>query len=286
MLYKLRGVSKLIMLLLISSVLLGIFSLGRAFADEPAASRRARIPIIMYHQVKPTGLGKDIISPAEFESDLKFLSENHYSPITMAQLIAFAYDGDALPENPVMLTFDDGYYNNYHYVYPLLQKYNAKIVLSIIGKACDDFSEYPSDNMDYAHATWDQIAEMEDSGLVELQNHTYNLHKMKTRMGCLKAGNESSDQYRQVLSEDIARLQNKLNDIVGVTPNTFNYPYGKYTPESEQIIKALGFKSTLTCDYGINTVTDDPQSLYGLKRICREHGVCISKILKDAAKMK
>lgn len=285
MLGHMRFFKKNFLLFLTLIISLNLFATGTALAAPQDEPRSIKIPIIMYHQVKPTRLGKDIISPQEFESDLKFLVGSGYSPITMTELIAFSYQGTPLPENPIILTFDDGYYNNYHYVYPLLKKYNTKIVLSIIGKACDDFSEYPSDNMDYSHATWDQIAEMEDSGLVELQNHTYNLHKLKTRLGCLKVGNESNRQYETVLTEDIIKLQKKLTDIVGVTPNTFNYPYGKYTPESETIIKNLGFKSSLTCDYGVSTVTSDPQSLFGLKRICREHGVAISKILQDTQKM-
>ena len=65
-----------------------------------------------------------------------------------------------------MLTFDDGYWNNNLYVLPLLKKYDAKIVLSLIGKDADDFTQYHSTNVNHAKMTWDQIAEMKESGLV------------------------------------------------------------------------------------------------------------------------
>ena len=62
----------------------------------------------------------------------------------MADLIAYVRDGTPLPEKPIILSFDDGYYNNYVYVLPLLQQYSARIVLSLLGRNTDDFTEWPS----------------------------------------------------------------------------------------------------------------------------------------------
>jgi hypothetical protein len=110
-------------------VLFIVFSHQRFLAHslEPRQDAIA-VPIIMYHEVKTSKLGKDAISPYEFESDLKFLQENSYTPITMTQLIDYVYNDAALPENPIILSFDDGYLNNYVYAYPLLEQYQVKIV--------------------------------------------------------------------------------------------------------------------------------------------------------------
>lgn len=243
------------------------------------------VPILMYHEVKLTMAGKDVITPYEFESDLKYLQKNGYETVTMNDLIAYVYDGKALPEKPVVLSFDDGYFNNYVYVYPLLQKYHMKIVLSIIGKNTDEFSNIQDENINYSHVTWKQINEMKDSGLVELQNHTYNMHKITAaRFGCGKTSGESQEHYAHVLEDDIGKLQNEIKLYTGSAATTFTYPYGKVSSDSVPVIKSMGFKASLSCDYGVNLISKDPAVLFGLRRICRSHGVTAQKSINGAMK--
>lgn len=243
------------------------------------------VPVIMYHQVKTKDLGKDVISPQEFENDLKYLAENNYTTITMSQLIAFVYDGVELPENPIILSFDDGYLSNYINVFPLLKKYNMKIVLSIIGKSTDDFSKVVDNNIDHAHITWEQVKEMSESGYVEIQNHSYNLHKIsKNRYGSGQKDNESFENYEEVLTNDIVLLQNKVTETTNSTPSTYVYPYGKYNNNTDEILKKLGIKATLSVKYGVNIFdrnNPNPEKLFGLKRICRAHSQSIGKVLRD-----
>jgi peptidoglycan/xylan/chitin deacetylase (PgdA/CDA1 family) len=132
---------------------------------------------------------------------------------------------------------------------------------------------------------WNHLNEMINSGNVEVQNHTYNLHSVKSdRYGCAqKAGEELSD-YREVLTQDIGKLQTLITAYSGVTPSTFTYPYGRFNDNTVQIIKEMGFKASLSCMYGINKITRDPECLYDLKRICRSHGVSVEKLLENAAK--
>lgn len=242
------------------------------------------VPILMYHHVKNTGLGKDVISPYEFESDLKYFTENNYTTITIKDLIDYVNKGKDLPEKPIILSFDDGYYNTYKYVYPLLQQYNMKIVLSVIGKVTDDFSKVVDNNVNFAHMTWNEINEMQSSGLVEIQNHSYNLHKIcKGRYGCSQLVNETFSQYEDFIEEDIIKLQDRINEMVNITPNTFTYPYGKYNNNTDLIIKDIGFQATLTVTYGVNLVTEgNPECLYDLKRICRAHDQGVKRLLKNA----
>lgn len=243
------------------------------------------VPIFMYHEVKPFKTRKDVITPAELESDLKYLKANHYVTITMTDLVYYVNGKESLPEKPIVLSFDDGYYNNYVYAYPLLKEYNMKIVLSIIGKNTDDFSRVSDINLNYSHVTWDQINEMMKSGLVEIQNHTYNMHTItRRRFGCAINKGESLAHYEQVLIEDIGKLQREISSKTGTTPNTFTYPYGKASKESYPIIKQLGFQASLTCDYGVNVITKNSDVLYGLKRVCRVHGVSIQTALVKAMK--
>ncbi len=273
---------KNILLILVFSLL--IISITKDTIELFAVSSREQVkcvPIIMYHQVKDTRLGKDVISPLEFENDLKYLTDNNYNTITMTQLINYVYEDIELPDNPIILSFDDGYLSTYKYVYPLLQKYNMKIVLSIIGKSTDDFSKVIDNNL-YAHLTWDHLKEMEQSELVEIQNHTYNLHKIKSgRCGCGQLYNETMYDYEDLIKEDVEKFEERIGLMDIALPNTFTYPYGKYNDNTEEILKKLGYKATLSCRYGINLIDKNPDSLYGLKRICRAHNNDISKLIKE-----
>jgi peptidoglycan/xylan/chitin deacetylase (PgdA/CDA1 family) len=253
---------------------------GEAPEGEPVY-----LPIIMYHEVKPCRAGKDVILPWEFENDLKYLSANNYTTITMSELIDYVYNDGDLPEKPIILSFDDGYLNTYVYVLPLLVKYKMKIVFSIIGKNTDDFTNIPDDNLNYSHVTWAQLNEMLDSGFVEVQNHTYNLHKYcKSRIGCKQAPNESDADYEKILTEDVSKLQEEITLMTGRTPTTFAYPYGASCENTDIVLKKLGFKATLSCDYGINAITKDPDGLFCLKRICRSHNQGIDAVISKAYK--
>ncbi|WP_349948731.1 polysaccharide deacetylase family protein [Lacrimispora sp. BS-2] len=282
---KYRSILKNIILvitfcLLSISIIKSIYKIHTVTSAQPTDG--ILVPIIMYHQVKNSGFGNDVISPDEFESDLKYLKENNYNTITMTQLIDYVHDKKELPQNPVILTFDDGYLSTYLNVYPLVKEYNMKIVLSVIGKSVDEFSKVCDENINYSHVTWDEIKEMQQSGLVEIQSHSYNLHKIsKGRYGCCQMSNESLEHYEELLSNDINKLQEKIMSVTGNSPNTFTYPYGKYNDEIETIVKKLGFKATLTCKFGVNVINNDPDTLYSLKRIRRAHNQSIKKMIKE-----
>lgn len=260
------------------------FAAHAAGESDPAADP-VLLPIIMYHEVKPNKSGKDAIQPWEFEADLKWLADNGYTTIVMADLIAYVRDGTLLPEKPIILSFDDGYYNNYVYVLPLLQQYSARIVLSLLGRNTDDFTEWPSESIDYAHVTWDQLNEMLDTGLVEVQNHSYDLHAYTSeRHGCMQNPGESDAAYTQLLRADLQRLQDELAEHTGRTPDTFAYPYGKYGDLTDTVLRDMGFQATLTCDWGVNHITRDPDCLYRLGRICRSHDQSLQSVLRRALK--
>lgn len=250
-----------------------------------ANSAAARVPIMVYHDVKPK-ITNYTITPNEFESDLKFLQENHYTTVTVNDLIDYVYSGKELPEKPIVLSFDDGYLSNYKYVFPLIKKYNAKIIFSIIAKNTDDFTRVPDDNIEYSHVTWNQLKDMVDSGLVEVQNHTYNLHSTKKngRIGCKQMYGETDAHYAAVLSEDLLKCQDEIKANLGVTPNAFVYPYGEKSKNSDSILRSLGFQATLTCNYGVNLVARNQDALFDLKRICRTHGTSLEKALNAAFK--
>lgn len=233
------------------------------------------LPIIMYHGMlrDPKMQGEFVISPDQFESDLKYITEHGYSTVVMQDLIDFVYKGTTLPEKPVMITFDDGYYNNYIYAFPLLKKYDCKMVLSPIGYYTDQYSKTTDLSATYSNATWENLKEMLLSGYVELQNHSYNLHASSgSRLGAQKKSSESEEVYQKVLRDDLKKAQERFQDELGIKPNTFTYPFGAVSKASLPVIKELGFKATLTCVAKLNTITKgDTECLYGLGRYKRSN---------------
>ena len=246
------------------------------------------VPIIMYHSIlkDPAYAGNYVISPSLLENDLRWLKENGYTAVLPRELVDYVQNGVPLPEKPVVLSFDDGYYNNYLYAYPLIQQYDMKMVLAIIGIHTDKFSQVDENNAYYSHCTWEQIREMEDSGLVELANHTYNLHAYnEKRHGCSKNTWEAEGTYRQMLCEDVLKVQNRAKEQIGQAPITFVYPFGSYCKETKAIIQDLNFICTFSCKSGINAITRDPECLREMKRFLRPSGssseVYFGKILSE-----
>jgi len=243
------------------------------------------LPVVMYHSVRPNNAGKDSITPGEFEADLKFFKENGYQTVTMSDLINFVDGKGQLPEKPVILTFDDGFYNNYKYVYPLLKQYDMRIVLSIIANATDKFTHKPSQNEGYSHITWGQLNEMIDSGHVEVQNHTYDMHSTgkNGRVGSKQNNGESFEQYSRALGEDLAKSQMLIYTMTGKMPTTYAYPYGKYNDNTVAILKEHGFRASFSCEFGINLIDKEGGTdLFSIRRICRAHNQSAEKVIADA----
>lgn len=234
-----------------------------------------RIPIVMYHSLlkDPSKQGEYVVSPDQFEEDLQYLLDNGYTTVLVQDLIDYT-QGGTLPEKPVMITFDDGNYNNYYYGFAIARQLNCKFIISPIGYYTDTYSEAQEENPNYSHATWERLREMSESGLVEVQNHTYNLHKDDGgRKGVKKLWGESEEEYRTIIMQDVGLAQDKIEENVGKRPTAFAYPFGAVTQSTPQVMKDLGFAATLTSRELVSEITRDPESLYDLGRFVRPSGI-------------
>lgn len=106
-----------------------------------------------------------------------------------------------------MLTFDDGYYNNYYYALPLLEKYNCKAVISPIASVSEKFTETKDISVTYGHITFDDMKEMFDSGYVEIQNHSYDMHSLKSRKGVLPKAGRVTKHINLFLRKMLSKLK-------------------------------------------------------------------------------
>jgi peptidoglycan/xylan/chitin deacetylase (PgdA/CDA1 family) len=243
----------------------------------------ARVPVIMYHLVTERGkyIGRYGITPAELESDLKYLQANGYSTVVIRDLTDFVQRGKKLPEKPVMLTFDDGNASDLHYVLPLLEKYDMTAVFSVIGEAVDRCSKEQAANpkAKLPNLTWPQLREMHASGRCEIQSHGYDVHG---RRGAAIRSGEGTEAYHTRLRGDLQKLQDLFNEHLGFTPEAFTYPLGFVSKEAHAVLEDMGFVSTLSCIEGMNVIKQgEPEGLILLKRSNRPNGKHV-KILLDA----
>lgn len=235
------------------------------------------LPIVMYHQLtkSESRAGKYVLTLEQFEKDLKYLKKNGYETVTVNQLISFVKGEGDMPEKAVMLTFDDGCETLYSYALPLLEQYGFTAVGFAVGALADSYTELDDHNLNYSCLNWSEIKEMCDGGIVDIQSHSYDLHKnTANRSGAKKKKGETLEQYREFLSSDVSKMKEKMLEHVGKSPVAFAYPFGSYSSESEDILKKCGIEMVLTCEERVNIIKkSEPECLFRLGRYNRPHGI-------------
>jgi len=134
----------------------------------------------MYHSVYKVGI-PGIISTEEFEEQMKVIKDK--KTFKMEELKGLGYK---LPENSVLVTFDDGYKNNYVEAFPILKKYNMKATIFLNTKFIEK---------DDAYLNWAEIREMYESGLVDFQLHTHSHQLTIKNIDVLDFYDEESSPY-------------------------------------------------------------------------------------------
>lgn len=249
---------------------------------EQTDGRGTVLPILMYHHVlkNPNMLGEFVISPGELEADLQYLKENGYQTVGVNAVLDYVHRGVPLPEKPVMISFDDGYLSFCEYVLPLLEQYDAHAVLSVIGTYSDLYTEKGDRNVAYAHVSWQDVRLLAESGRVDLENHSYNLHEIGVRRGSMQKKGESDSAYQMLLEADLNKTQERIVNATGIMPLCYTYPYGFISDTSRPVVEKMGFQMTLSCREGINQLSDDPTCLSEMRRYNRPHGKSAAVILK------
>jgi len=227
----------------------------------------------MYHDIIKDKTRSDIytITPWDFEDDLKWLKNQGYTTVDIQEIIDFVEKGNVLPDKPIMLTFDDGHYNNIYYAEPLLEKYKMKGVMFITGEFSDKSVAENAKNPNYSYIFWDEQKRMAESGLWDIQNHTYNLHRIGNGYnGVAKLRKENDEDYRLRLLNDFTMITEKIYESCGIKPQALAYPFGVVSDMSENVLTELGYKASFTSYGGISELqTGKPESLRLIKRYLR-----------------
>ena len=241
----------------------------------PASEISAQVPILMYHHLSEDVTNSEMVSPEQFEAQIRALSEAGYTGVSFDELQGYVLRGEPLPEKPVVITFDDGYLSNYTLAYPILQKYNMKATIFAIGVS---FGKDHYKDTDYAmtpHFGAAEAKEMTDSGLISIQSHTYDMHQWPpyedgsaaVRENILPLAGESEEAYVQALTEDFTKSRAQLEDATGQPVDVLAYPAGQYSTLAQVTLQELGVHVTLSTNPGVNTVVKGlPQTLYAMLR--------------------
>ncbi|MDR0326380.1 MAG: polysaccharide deacetylase family protein [Oscillospiraceae bacterium] len=253
-----------------------------AFAKEE--NRSVRLPVVMYHSIQKNKAkhGKYTISPDELEQDLQWLKENGYQSVTADEIIAFAERGKPLKKKPILLTFDDGYYDNVHYADPLLKKYGFTAMVFVVGEFIKKSEKEGCQNPNYSYSSSETLRKLAEEGVWEIESHSFALHhSRKGREGVKRAQGESDEKYYALLRNDFAQIGELIQGVTGRAPRVFAYPLGAMSREAEEVLKEMGYKITLSCTLGVGEVrAGEPDLLYKMKRVLRPSGKPLSQILQ------
>lgn len=171
------------------------------------------VPILCYHRFG-SGASKMIVAPAQFEAQLAWLAQHHYSVLRLSELAGFLAGRKSLPQRSVVITIDDGYESVYRHAFPALKRYGFPATLFMY-----------SDFIGVGEGlNWAQLQEMASTGLVDIQAHS------KTHRNMIERGSGEGDAaYRQNIEQELRAprqvLERKLS-TAGVRVRHFAYPFG------------------------------------------------------------
>lgn len=248
-----------------------------------------KVPILLFHHFSESSNDSSVIKVSNFELHIKTLLENGYNTVTVTDLWNYVYNGVKLPKNPICITFDDGYLSNYEIAFPILQKYNAKATIFVIGSSVGKKKYKETDYGIIEHFTWEQANEMINSGLVDIQSHTWDMHqwyefeekdKSEIRVNMLRLNNETDEEYINYLKNDCQNMNKVFQENLGYIPKAIAYPGGKYDNFVEKNVVDCGIDITLNTFEDVSTiVSGEKESLIGLNRINVDNNMTSKKLL-------
>lgn len=192
------------------------------------------MPILMYHLVKDMPGCPMAVPPRTFAQQMELLAAGPYTPVTEDDLHTMVATGRPLPDNAVLLTFDDGYANTVTTVLPVLDRLGLPAVMAVcggyLGRDRPGHVPHPVQEM----ASAEQVQQWADSGRA-VAAHSYT-HPRLTRVS------------GPALAWQLAGDREVLTDVLGRAPRTFAYPYGAYNPRVQRAVAEL---------YPLALATDD-----------------------------
>lgn len=197
---------------------------------------RSGVIILMYHSV---GNNSEFftVGPEDFERQMRYLKEQKFNIISLRKLIASLKNKNTLLPKTVILTFDDGYQDNYENAFPILKKYNFPATIFLTTGRIGDKNYVNKRGVKLPMLDWNQIKEMHDAGFIDFEPHSVE-HPHLTKI-------DIRDAEREILNSKRA-----LEEALRKTCPFFAYPYGDYSEEVKKIA-AKHFEAAVTVRKGV-----------------------------------
>lgn len=200
------------------------------------------LSILMYHKVGTPPPGSRLkplwVSPGAFERQILYLKRHGHTPVSFSDLARSARSAQPLPPRPVLITFDDGYRNNYLEAFPILRRHGVPAGIFVVYETVGRYNAWhdPGSEPWLSMLRWEDMREMAASGLVEFGSHTMRHRNLETI---------PLEEARWELRESKRRLE----DALGTAVPCFAYPYGAgaRTPAVREAALAAGY----AFDFGI-----------------------------------
>lgn len=233
------------------------------------------VPVLMWHNLAEESSGDMTISVDTFRAQIEALHEAGFKTVSLQQLYDYVHFGTELPEKPIVLTFDDGYFSNYEYAFPILQEYDMQATIFAIGVSVGKDTYKDTDHAMTPHFGADEAREMVASGLISVQSHTYDMHQWppfedgnaQVRETLLPFDGEADADYKAAVEADFAESRELLESITGQPVNALAFPEGAYVTLTQDALRSAGAELTFTTVRAVNTVVKGlPQSLCAMPR--------------------
>ncbi len=213
------------------------------------------VPILMYHSCKenyPAEFSDLYITPEALDQQISTLINKGYTFVNYYEVLAYMQGTGTLPAKPIILTFDDGYLDNYVNVFPILKKYNAKATIFVVTSALNDQDiEYDESKIQFM--TWKQAIEMQNSGLVNIESHTHNHYDLATV--------SKSEVDRQ-----LALSKQYIKAKMGKDTFIISLPFGSGNSNIVQQCKNAGYQMvTFVYPNKVNTIYSSTTSVYRIR---------------------
>jgi peptidoglycan/xylan/chitin deacetylase (PgdA/CDA1 family) len=214
--------------------------LAAAPAIQSAARRILRTPILMYHYLSTPPANADIyrrdlsVSPELFAAHLDRIQAEGYTTVSLVDLYLALTQGAPLPDKPVVITFDDGYGDNYANAFPALQQRRMTATFFVV----IDFinAQRPE------YMTWDMLREMHAAGM-SIEAHGIDHTSLKRRT--------HEDLVFQAM-----RCYETLQNEIGVRAHFISYPAGQYDQATVDVFRSAGYWAGVTTQQGATHSSD------------------------------
>lgn len=232
------------------------------------------LPILMYHHFAETAELDTVVTADRFREHMNALQEAGFTAVTLQQMVDYVGQGAALPEKPVLITFDDGYTSNLTIAAPILEELGMCATVFVIGiNEGEEVYPHSGEPLYLPRFSYEEAAPWVKKGVLDLQCHTFDMHQLADygfsgRDGMLPLSGESEAAYRQALAADLNRFRQRRDEQISTPLIALAYPFGYYTNEADRLTEEEGFSITFTTDMGCaHLEAGDTDSLRLLPRI-------------------